>query len=392
MAAIVYVVQLIHYLRSTSARSWLGLVLAVAIGAGVGTAAGVILRRSTGPVALAPLPQPSIPASDFDRTDAAGHLDQPATAVTVSPAPTRRVPPTSVPSPAGTSPGTPAAGAAGRPGGTVRIAAAGDIACPASSPDYVDGRGTGTTCRQQATSDLLVGRGLDAVLALGDLQYENGSADSFGQVYDPTWGRVRPITRPAIGNHEYNSGGGGYFDYFGAAAGPRDQGWYSFDQGAWHLVALNSNCDRVGCGPGSAQQQWLAADLAAHPNRCTLAFWHHPRWSGGEHGDNPAVGPLVKTLYAAGADLVLAGHDHDYERFAPLDPSGAADLGRGLRQFVVGSGGKSHYRVTPTRHTEAFTDDTFGVLELTLRPTGYDWSFRPEAGRTFTDHGSTPCH
>ena len=368
----------------------------MAIGAGVGTGAGVILSRSTGPVALTQPPPPSIPASDDDRTDAAGHLDQPGTPVPVSPPPTRQAPSTSTPPATGTSPstlpGTPPAGAAGRPGDPVRIAAAGDIACPASSPDYAAGRGTGTTCRQRATSDLLVGRGLAAVLALGDLQYENGSAGSFGEVYHPTWGRLRPITRPAIGNHEYNSGGGGYFDYFGAAAGPRDQGWYSFDLGAWHLVALNSNCDRVGCGPGSAQQQWLAADLAAHPSRCTLAFWHHPRWSGGEHGDNQAVGPLVTTLHDAGADLVLAGHDHDYERFAPLDPSGAADPTRGLRQFVVGSGGKSHYRVTPTRHTEAFTDDTFGVLELTLRPTGYDWSFRPEAGRTWTDHGSTPCH
>jgi hypothetical protein len=274
----------------------------------------------------------------------------------------------------------------------VRIAAAGDIACPASSPDYAAGRGTRERCRQQATSDLLVDRRPDAVLALGDLQYENGSAASFQQVYHPTWGRLRSITRPVIGNHEYNSGGAGYYDYFGAAAGPRDQGWYSFDLGDWHLVALNSNCDQVGCQAGSPQQQWLAADLAAHPTRCTLAFWHHPRWSNGEHGDNPAVGPLVATLHAAGVDLLLAGHDHDYERFAPLDPSGAADPRHGIRQFVVGSGGKSHYRVTPSRRTEAFTDDTFGVLELTLKPTGYDWSFLPEAGERWTDRGSGACH
>jgi acid phosphatase type 7 len=230
------------------------------------------------------------------------------------------------------------------------------------------------------------------VLVLGDLQYEDGTAAGFRQVYDPTWGRVRSITHPAIGNHEYESGGGGYFDHFGAAAGPQGEGWYSFDLGAWHLVALNSNCDRVGCGTGSVQERWLAADLAAHPNRCTLAFWHHPRWSGGEHGDDPLVAPLLQDLYAAGADVVLNGHDHDYERFAPLDPAGAPDPARGLREFVVGSGGRSHYRVTPSARTQAYTDATFGVLELTLRRTGYDWSFRPEAGGRWTDTGSAGCH
>jgi hypothetical protein len=374
----------------------MALAVAVLVGAGVGTGTGLVLRGQGSTSALEPLQPAGIPTTTGG-VPAEPHLDPAAT--TGDPAgrtasPTTGRTPAATPSTGSAHPSKTAAGAgaSASAAGPVTIAAAGDIACPASSPDYAGGAGTAGACRQRATSDLVAGHGYDAVLVLGDLQYDNGSAASFQQVYGPTWGRVRSVTRPVIGNHEYGSGGDAYFDYFGAAAGPRGQGWYSFDLGGWHVVALNSNCDRVGCARGSAQERWLAADLAAHPSRCTLAMWHHPRWSGGEHGDNPVVSALVEDLYAAGADVILNGHDHDYERFAPQDPSGGLDRARGVREFVVGTGGKSHYRVTPSARTEASSDDTYGVLELTLRAGGYDWRFRPEAGRTFSDRGSADCH
>jgi len=169
------------------------------------------------------------------------------------------------------------------------VAAVGDIACDPANPSYNGGDGTATACRMKATSDLLVGGGWSAVLLLGDNQYEDGALARYQASYDPTWGRVKGLTYPAPGNHEYGTpGAAGYFAYFGAAAGDPARGYYSFDLGAWHLVVLNSNCAAVsGCGPGSAQEQWLAADLAAHPGRCTLAYWHHPRFSSGQHGDDP---------------------------------------------------------------------------------------------------------
>jgi calcineurin-like phosphoesterase family protein len=275
------------------------------------------------------------------------------------------------------------------------VAAAGDIACDPADPSYNGGAGTATACRMAATSDLLAGGGLDAVLLLGDNQYESGTLAAYQASFGPTWGRFKAITRPAVGNHEYQtSGAAGYFAYFGAAAGDPAQGWYSFDLGAWHLVALNSNCAAVGgCGPGSAQERWLAADLAAHAGRCTLAFWHHPRFSSGPHGSDAATAAFWDDLYAAGADLVLVGHEHVYERFAPQAPSGAADPVRGLRQITVGTGGKNHTGFPSlAANSEARNADTFGVLELTLRPDGYEWRFRPEAGKSFTDAGKTLCH
>lgn len=221
------------------------------------------------------------------------------------------------------------------------IAAAGDIAC-----DHLPT--TAKTCQQQATSDLLVGQPLAAVLALGDEQYQVGALAAFQQFYEPTWGRLNSITHPAIGNHEYRTAGGqGYFQYFGAAAGPLGTGYYSFDVGAWHLIALNSNCAKVGgCGAGSPEEQWLKNDLAAtSATQCTLAYWHQPHFSSGDagsddHGDNPTVA-FWNDLYAAGADVVLNGHDHDYERFGLQDPSGRADP-FGLREIIAGTGGKSH--------------------------------------------------
>ncbi len=168
------------------------------------------------------------------------------------------------------------------------IAAAGDIACDPAEPGYNGGNGTAAACRMRDTSNLLVGAGYDAVLLLGDNQYLNGTLAAYQTSFAPTWGRLKPILRPAAGNHEYQTPSAtGYFDYFGAAAGARSQGWYSYDLGTWHVVVLNSNCADVGgCGPGSTQLRWLADDLAAHPRACTLAYWHHPRFSSGQHGDD----------------------------------------------------------------------------------------------------------
>ena len=275
------------------------------------------------------------------------------------------------------------------------IAAAGDIACDPTDPSFRGGNGTASHCRMRATSDLLLGGGFDAVLLLGDNQYWVGSLDAYRTSFGPTWGRLGPLLRPAPGNHEYlTPGATGYYDYFGAAAGDRTKGWYSYDLGAWHIVALNSNCGDVGgCGPGSPQLRWLAEDLAANPRACTLAYWHHPRFSSGTHGDDPTYDAFWRELYKAGADVVLAGHDHDYERFAPQDPDGRADPVYGIRQFVVGTGGLE-FRPFPTvrPNSESRNVKDFGVLKLQLRPGGYDWEFLPAAGGTFNDQGSENCH
>ena len=234
------------------------------------------------------------------------------------------------------------------------------------------------------------------VATLGDNVYERGTPEQFSGCYDPAWGRFKNRIRPSPGNHEYlTPGAAGYFDYFGAAAGQLGQGYYSYDLGAWHLVALNSVCWEVGgCGADSPQALWLAADLQAHPAACTLAYWHHPRFSSGLHGDNALVQPLWDVLYAAGAEVVLNGHDHHYERFAPQDPNGTADPARGLREFIVGTGGRSHYPFPggPGANSEASNTDTYGVLKLTLHADSYDWEFVPVAGKTFTDSGSGTCH
>src|SRR6185369_17671028 len=192
----------------------------------------------------------------------------------------------------------------------------------------------------------------------------------------------------------------GYYDYFNGAgsltgpAGEPGKGYYTFHNGAWRLFALNSNCSAAGgCGVGSPQEVWLKAQLAAHPAPCTLAFWHHPRFSSGEHGNSTATQALWQDLYDANADVVLVGHDHDYERFAPQDPTGVSDPARGIREFVVGTGGRSHYAIgTPAPNSEVRNSDTFGVLRLTLHPSSYDWKFVPEAGGTFTDSGTGYCH
>ena len=280
----------------------------------------------------------------------------------------------------GTSPATTAA-SPGR-GAAATLLAAGDIASCNSTGD-------------EATAALLDGRPNAAVATLGDNVYESGTAGEFATCYDPTWGRHKARTRPAIGNHEYGVfRAGGYFGAFGAAAGESPLGWYSYNLGDWHIVVLNSNCEAVGCMTGGTQEKWLREDLAAHATACTLAYWHHPRFSSGTtHGPTPAVQPLWTALYDAGADVVLSGHEHNYERFAPLDPTGKPDDARGMRQFVVGTGGRSHYPFgTPMPGSQVRNDSTYGLLALTLRTGSYQWQFVPEAGKSFTDSGSANCH
>jgi hypothetical protein len=280
------------------------------------------------------------------------------------------------------------------------IAAAGDIACDPSDPGYNGGAGTSDRCQQRATSNLVVGTGLTGVLTLGDEQYDDATLSKFQSVYAGTWGRANALNHPGIGNHEYlTSGAAGYFDYFngvgatGGPAGPRGKGYYSFNLGTWHVVELNSNCGVVSCAAGSAQEAWLRSDLAANANKCTLAFWHHPRFSSGQAGNNANTGPLFTDLYNANADVVLTGHDHLYERFAPQTPSATADSVRGVREFVVGTGGKSLVGWSTIQPGSQVRDNsTFGVLRLTLHASSYDWKFQPIAGRTFTDSGSTACH
>jgi acid phosphatase type 7 len=308
------------------------------------------------------------------------------------------------------------------------IGAAGDIACDPGEDGFEGGAGTRANCRAQAVSDLLVraraAGTLAAVLPLGDLQYECGRAEAFAASYERSWGRLKAISHPVLGNHEYGrpchlDDPAPYFDYFGAAAGAPGKGWYSYDIGSWHLIALNSECSYgsgasavAGCDAGSPQEAWLRADLAAHASACTLAYWHEPRFSSGQHGDAQAMATVWNDLVAAHADVVLSGHNHDYERFQPLGATAPAPASpastttgtpsfqdpvldpNGIREFVVGTGGKSAdpFERRPLAGEEVRSDDTYGVLLLTLLPAGYDWRFISERGKTLIDSGSGSCH
>jgi hypothetical protein len=288
-----------------------------------------------------------------------------------------------------------------RPGDPM-LAGAGDIACDLSSPAFNDGFGTTGGCHQQATSDELLKMDLTGVVMLGDAQYEDGTFAKFMASYAPSWGRVKNITYPVVGNHEYaDPGAAGYWDYFNGVgratgrAGTRGQGWYSLDVGAWHVVALNSNCGEVSCAAGGPQEQWLRADLAGHPARCTLALMHHPLVSSGagDEGSTPAVHDLWQALYDGGADLMLVGHDHAYERFAPLNPARAVDPARGIREIVVGTGGKNEQiAVVKQPGSEVRNNTSFGVIRLTLHASSYDWAFQPDTPGGFTDAGAGACH
>jgi acid phosphatase type 7 len=202
--------------------------------------------------------------------------------------------------------------------------------------------------------------------------------------------------RPAPGNHEYETlNAAGYFEYFGDAAGPAGRGYYSFDLGSWHIVSLNSNCLYAGCAAGSPQERWLREHLATHPARCTLAYWHHPRFSSTtSESSRVELQPIWQALYDSGADVVLSAHEHNYERFAPQTPAGERDAARGIRQFIVGTGGRSHDREFEaiSANSEVRNGNSYGVLRLVLRRNGYSWKFIPAAGSRFSDSGSARCH
>ncbi len=266
--------------------------------------------------------------------------------------------------------------AAPPPGSTNVLVGAGDIAN--------GGSGAETTAQ---LLDNIPG----TVFTAGDNAYPDGADADFANKYDPSWGRHKARTRPSPGNHDYHtSGAAGYYRYFGTNAGPAGQGYYSYDIGDWHVISLNSNIDM---SAGSPQEQWLRADLAASTRECTIAYWHHPRFSSGTHGSSTAPQPLWQALYDAGAEIVVVGHDHNYQRFAPQTPDGVADPARGIRQFVAGMGGAGHYVFsTPIANTEAYNTNAYGVLKLTLAPGAYSWEFIPEPGKTYTDSGSGTCH
>lgn len=279
----------------------------------------------------------------------------------------------------------PPAGPASPP--RVVLVAAGDIACAPDREVRSD------ACAQEATARIVESLRPDAVLALGDTQYEDATPAKYVS-YDRSWGRFLDITHPVIGNHEYESGSpDGYFGYFGDRAGKPGDGWYSTDVGDWRIIVLNSECAQVGgCGPESPQGRWLARELAAGTPRCTLAAWHRARFSSGNHhGNDATVAPLWAQLQAAGVDVVLTGHEHDYERFAPQDADGRADPA-GIVQFVVGTGGRSlRGFADPVANSEVRWSQSFGVLALTLRPDGYDWRFAGLPGTPEVDSGSASC-
>jgi peptidoglycan/xylan/chitin deacetylase (PgdA/CDA1 family) len=284
------------------------------------------------------------------------------------------------------------------------IGAAGDIACDPTAPAFNFGQGTATDCRAAHTAPLL--NGVDAVLPIGDDQYDCGGTAAFAQSYDPTWGVKKSITRPVPGDKDYATSGGtdcpttagaGYYQYFGASAGDPTKGYYSYDLGQWHMVALNTApcpSNSSFCAAGSAQEQWLKQDLAAHQASCTLAYYQNPRFASTASGSGGSTTyqAIWQDLYAAGVDVVLNGDSHWYERFAPLDASGQPDPTNGVREFVVGTGGAGlDSPGTPLATSEALNDSTHGVLRLTMHAGSYDWRFVPDEG-TFTDSGTTSCH
>jgi hypothetical protein len=274
------------------------------------------------------------------------------------------------------------------------IAAVGDIACDPETDAFNGGRGTEEHCRERHVARVIADANVDAVLTLGDTQYEENTTEQYAKSFDKSWGHLKPLIRPAPGNHEYETeNAAGYFEYFGAAAGDPDKGYYSYDLGTWHILVLNSECSEVGgCEVGSPQETWLRRELTTHQNQCVLAYWHHPRFSSGQHGNAEQMKWMWNTLVDAQVDVALTGHNHSYERFKPLDERGNPSP-TGVQEFVVGTGGKNHYPFAypPLPGLVVRNADTYGALIMTLRPTGYDWEFVPERGGSFSDSGSADC-
>ena len=291
--------------------------------------------------------------------------------------------------------------ASARPSASAGLASPGASASGSTASDPVlIGAGDIARCDSDADSDTaaLLARQAGIVFTAGDNVYPQGTAAQFTDCYAPTWGKELARTRPTAGNHDHDTAGlAGYLGYFGDAAAPQGASWYSYDLGSgpgtWHVIALDATCDAVGgCGPDSAQGRWLAADLAASTATCTLAIWHQPRFSSGQHGNDTQVAPFWDALYAAGADAVVNGHDHDYERFAPQDPNANADPGHGIREFVVGTGGAELRDFgTQQPNSELEISGYYGVIRLILHPGWYEWAFRTTAG-TDLDAGSADCH
>lgn len=278
----------------------------------------------------------------------------------------------------------------------VKVLAAGDVAyCELTWPDKLIFRLIGRDPKPQRGAPKtarLLDRLEGSILILGDLAYRSGTAEEFRDCYDPTWGRHKARSYPAPGNHEYRTHSAKpYFDYWGPRAGEPGRGYYSFDLGAWHIISLNSN---IKTKAGSKQYRWLQRDLAATEARCILAFWHHPVFSTGHGGDDMTMAPLYRLLHQAGASIVLGGHDHNYERLAPLDAEGMLDWQNGIRNFVVGTGGAPggrNDRGWRRWHSEVIKSEVLGVLELTLYEDRYSWTFVPVEGQSFTDSGSESC-
>jgi 3',5'-cyclic AMP phosphodiesterase CpdA len=249
-------------------------------------------------------------------------------------------------------------------------------------------------CHKRAVQTADMANDSDLVLALGDLAYESGTTAEYQNYYDYSWGRVKVKTRPAVGNHEYlTPNAAGYFNYFGAAAGDPTKGYYSYNQGGVHFIAINTNCSKVGgCGVGSPQYNWLQADLQANANSCSVLYMHHPRYSSGtNHGSYVSVDPLWDLFLQYGGDIGLAGHEHQYERFAPQNANDQADP-NGAEFFVVGTGGKNVYGFgTPVANSLVREAGTFGILTLEFSGDGYTYQFEPILGQTFTDSGSGSC-
>lgn len=284
----------------------------------------------------------------------------------------------------------------------VSVVAIGDIACSPQDPNFNNTAGTTTACRMRAVADLIATLRPDALLMLGDLQYQAGDIDSFNASFDKVWGKQKIRIRAAPGNHEYGTEqAAGYFEYFNGQeksglAGDTGKGYYSFNMGTWHLIALNSNCEFVACAEGSEQYEWLKKDLADHNNKCTLAFWHHPVFTSGKYKDNAAERtrglPFWRLLESAKAEVVLNGHDHNYQRYIPQNDQGAA-ISDGPVEFVVGTGGSSLYAFNkPLLPTMANGQDgKFGALRLQLVKNGYSWQYADETNHTL-DEGSASCH